>query len=281
MRSVFGDDSKDESRQRVFTVSGVFGSKEEWAAIVSAWEERTEGRIFHAAACESDKEEFATTSHAENRLLYKDLTTLLVNSHLLGYTVSLDLAAYREFFPEARDPNDPYYFCFYGVVEKFAEINSLIIPLDKIEFTFDLQAEAEYNAAMLYDSMRKLPEWRGHELLSEKVSFTNRENPRIQAADLIAREGMKRLDNRIGPVHRVRRSLLALERTTKFAFIEIGREYFRTLIGKTPLLRDLPGTDAEKYRQWLKISKLGDNSSNRIKYHNYILSKIQRPMQEP
>jgi hypothetical protein len=280
MRSVFGDDSKDETGRRVFTVSGIFGSEEEWNALVKDWVARTGGRVFHAADCESDRRDFVCTSHEENRALYRDLTILLARTKFLAYTVSIDLPAYRELFPKATDPNDPYYFCLYGVIEKFAEINCLSVPLDKVEFTFDQQLDAQCNASMLYRSMLQLPDWYGHDLVSDKVSYTTRENPRIQAADLVAREGMKRLDNRIGPVYHVRRSLLALEATKRFGFIEMGREYFRTLIEKTPQLKDLPSADIRKYRQWLEESRLVDNTSNRIRYHNYILSKIQRPAQK-
>jgi len=139
--------------------------------------------------------------------------------------------------------------------------------------------EIEHNASMLYQCMRSLPEWRGYDLLAEKVSYTTMSNPRIQAADLVAREGMKRLDNRIGPVKRVHRSLLALEQTKRFAFIELGREYFQSLIEKTNLLRDLPSADIVKYCEWLKETRTDDNSSNRIRYHNHMLRKIQRPAQ--
>ena len=233
MRSVFGDESQDETKQRVFGVSGIFGSHEEWDTLADDWKRRTGGRIFHAADCESDHGDFAETSHQDNRELYKDLTILLTKTRFLAYTVSMDLAAYREFFPKATDRNDPYYFCFYAVVEKFSQVNFLSVPLDKVEFTFDIQMEVEHNASMLYQCMRSLPEWKGYDLLAEKVSYTTRDNPRIQAADLVAREGMKRLDHRIGPVRRTRRSLLALEQTNRFSFIELGREYFRSLIEKT------------------------------------------------
>jgi hypothetical protein len=100
----------------------------------------------------------------------------------------VDLAAYREFFPNADDPCDPYYFCFYAVITKFAEINFLEIPKDNLEFTFDVGSEGEINAGQLYSYMLRLPEWRGYELLADTVHYTSRRNPRIRVADLIARD---------------------------------------------------------------------------------------------
>ncbi len=285
MRSVFGDESQDESKQRVFSVAGIFGSSDEWDSFAGEWMRRTGGRIFHAADCESDQGEFSKTEHIsktehkDNQELYKDLTVLLTKTKFMGYAASIDLTAYREFFPRATDPNDPYYFCFYAVIEKFSELNFHCIPLDKVEFTFDQNWKVQHNASELYQCMRSLPEWKGYDLLSDKVSYTTRDNPRIQAADLFAREGMKRLDHRIGPVRRIRRSLLALEGTKRFAFFELGREYFRSLIEKANLLRDLPSADMIKYREWLEKNGICDNTSNRIRYHNHMLEKLQRPAQ--
>src|ERR1035437_1693861 len=37
MYSVFGDESHDEKRQRVFAVAGLFGSHEDWAQIEARW----------------------------------------------------------------------------------------------------------------------------------------------------------------------------------------------------------------------------------------------------
>jgi hypothetical protein len=194
--------------------------------------------------------------------------------------VSIDLADYREFFPNAKDPNDPYYFCFYAVVEKFSEANSFCIPLDRVDFTFDQNIEARYNAAALFDQMLALPEWKGHDLVANELRDTTKKNPRIQVADLVAREGMKKLDHRIGPVHRMRRSLIALERTKRFSFAELGREYFRSVVQITPEMKKLPSADISKYRQWLTHNRLNDNTTNQIRYHAYMLSKLQRPAQK-
>lgn len=281
MRSVFGDESQDENKQRVFTVAGIFGDSEEWKRFAGEWTSLTGGREFHAADCESDLGEFANTSHEENQKLYKDLTTILAKANFFGYCVSMELSAYREFFPNAKDPSDPYYFCFYSVVRKLTEINSHCFPLDKVEFTFDQNIDARYNAAALYDQMLQLPEWKGYDLLSDKVSFTTRKNPHVQAADLLAREGMKRLDNRIGPKRRVRRSLIALEKTNRFSFFEAGREYFRRAVEITPELRKLPCSDMDKYREWLRDKRLQENSSNLIRYHAEMMAKLQVPRQKP
>ena len=47
--SVFGDESADETKQRVFAMSGVFGLESEWLRAESAWTALTKGEVFHAA----------------------------------------------------------------------------------------------------------------------------------------------------------------------------------------------------------------------------------------
>jgi len=53
MLSVFGDESADETQQRVFAVAGVIGSEGAWAELEAKWVTRNGGIPFHAADCES------------------------------------------------------------------------------------------------------------------------------------------------------------------------------------------------------------------------------------
>jgi hypothetical protein len=103
MLTVFGDESADESKQRVFAVAGVVGPTEMWEALEPKWLSRTGGIPFHANDCDSDQGEYAETPHDENKALYRHLTTLLANSGLGGYGIVLDVSAQREVFPDAPD----------------------------------------------------------------------------------------------------------------------------------------------------------------------------------
>src|SRR2546425_12783756 len=49
---VFGDESADETRSRVFAVAGVIGSEAEWQLAMRDWLRRTRGMSFHANECE-------------------------------------------------------------------------------------------------------------------------------------------------------------------------------------------------------------------------------------
>src|SRR5437016_11406838 len=113
--SVFGDESTDETKQRVFTVAGVIGSEELWEQLEAKWVVRTAGIPFHAKDCESDRANYKTTPHQQNQDLYKDLAQLLAGSGLAGWGFAIDLAAQRKVFPEA--PDISYYKAFVEVLD--------------------------------------------------------------------------------------------------------------------------------------------------------------------
>jgi hypothetical protein len=54
MVSVYGDESADETKQRVFAVAALIGTYSQWSWLRSRWSERTGGKEFHAAKCESE-----------------------------------------------------------------------------------------------------------------------------------------------------------------------------------------------------------------------------------
>jgi hypothetical protein len=51
--NAFGDESADETAQRVFAVSCLIGTDKEWDNVKEAWIQRTGGKEFHAAECET------------------------------------------------------------------------------------------------------------------------------------------------------------------------------------------------------------------------------------
>ena len=265
MYTVFGDESHDESRARVFAVAGLFGSDDHWRELEDKWRARTGGKIFHAADCDSDSGEFAGIAHAENKKLYKDLVTILCGSRILGHGSAVDIAGHNEFFPDV--PRDIlYYRCFRDVVVKCSDWAKWAIPRGPVKFTFDSRRESNYNAGVLYDYLVNLPEWKTAQDF-EEVSFASRKLVGIQAADLYAREVMKHLDNMIGPVARApRRSLEALENTNRFGADLFMREYFQDFKRRFEEVSKQCGIDPQRYVDWLNEHKLGDSISSRHRY---------------
>jgi len=260
--SVYGDESSDERQQRVFAVAGLIGSEEMWERLEAQWLERTHGIPFHANNCDSDRGDYENTPHKENKALYRDLTTLLSDSGLGGWGFVMDLAAQRQVFPDA--PDIVYYKCFIEVIDamrKCAANND-----ETVKFTFDSRQESEHNAGMLYGMIREAPEWK-HYTFPEISFVSSREQPRVQAADLFARETMKAFDNRFGPKKRPeRKSWSALRRTGRFQINAVSIDWFEDLKRKMAKLEKLTGLSREGYLAWLNQHKLLHNTTNMFRY---------------
>jgi len=260
--SVYGDESSDEQKQRVFAVAGVIGTEEMWEGLEAQWLARTEGIPFHANNCDCDRGEYATRPHAENKALYRDLTILLANSGMGGWGYAMDLAAQRQVFPDG--PDILYYRCFIEVVH--AMKNCAANNRETVKFTFDSREESEHNTGLLYGMLREVPEWKDYRF--PEISFVcSREHPKVQVADLFAREVMKALDNDVGPVKRaLRKSWLALANTGRFHADGVSIEWFEDLKRKMSELEKMTGMSRESYMAWLNEYKLIHNTTNMFRY---------------
>ncbi len=266
MLQVFGDESHDPKSERVFAVAALFGAEAQWEDLKRRWRDRLGHRIFHAADCESGHGDFARTPHADNQKLYADLARILGESRVLGYGSAMDLAAYREFFPDALK-EVPYYRCFKDVVYQCGKWAKWSIPSDQAEFHFDRRLESDYNAGVLYGHMASMAEWDCSSFLCKKLNIASRSAIGIQAADLYAREVMKHLDNIIGPIRRpMRRSFQALRETKRFGCGLHKREYFQDFRSKFDTIASEMGLSQELYREWLERHGQADSISSRHRY---------------
>jgi hypothetical protein len=272
MLSVFGDESADGTKQRVFAVAGVIGSEDLWENLETKWVARTGGIPFHAKDCDSDRGHYSKTDHADNKALYQDLVIMLAESGLGGSGFAIDLVAQRRVFPDA--PDIAYYKCFLEVVQ--AMKNCAVSNNQTVRFTFDRRRESEYNTGVLYDIAAKNPKWKRH-IFGSIALECSREHPRLQVADLLAREVMKALDNRIGPVKRPpRRFWLTLYNTGRFHADAISHEWFGSLKRQMPMLEQAAGMSPEGYSRWLADNKLQDNTSNKFLYIRWLEEKEER-----
>jgi hypothetical protein len=261
MLSVFGDESHDETNSRVFAVGGLLGSSRDWESFREKWGERLGGTVFHAADCEAGYGDFRGMGEAERKQLHRDLTRILADSKLMGYGSAIDLAGCREAAPSsiARFPDIPYYDCFIKTVKYLSDLAAHFIPRERVEFTFDQHKSTEYNAGLLYA-------WIAQYVtdMSEKVSFCTRREPGIQAADLWARELMKRYDahlhNRyINP----RPQWLTLVGTKRFRYKFTLKG---DMVGQFKEAESRADGLEEEYEAWRTKNALVDNLSNRFRH---------------
>lgn len=248
---VFGDESADETQSRVFAVAGVVGNEIAWQAAEDEWVKCTDGEVFHAAECE----------HRNHLGLYKDLTQILVRSRLAAHGVALDLMAVQDFFPGSlRDLG--YYGCFLMVTQYLTEkAQELQQP---IEFTFDHRG-SDANAGILYSLMTNNPDWEAKDLMAENICFESRDNPRIQMADLVARETMKSLDNQMAQ-RSPRKSMLALCNEGHLSINVLDRQYCADWRADMDRLEDEKGISGARYADWLSRYRRRDSWSNRFRY---------------
>jgi hypothetical protein len=269
--AVYGDESADSKKERVFAVAGVVASEREWRVLESQWLERTGGVPFHATDCDTDRDVYASRPHAANKELYRDLTTLLANcQEMAGWAFVIDMKAQRRVFPDA--PDLAYFKGFFEVVNAmtiFARNNN-----ETVRFTFDVRQESDYNAGLLYSMYHE--DWRDH--LEADLAFESaKQNSRIQVADLFAREAMKAMDNALGPVRRpARASWRALNATGRFHLVGVSDEWFLDLKRKLPELeRDVLVSMTGEYPQWLAARRLHDNDTNRFRYLRWCKAKMR------
>lgn len=266
MLQVFGDESHDPKSERVFAIAALFGTEQRWAEFKGPWEERLQGRVFHATDCETDHGDFADSDHFENLKLYADLTKILASSHLMGFGSAMDLAGYLEFFPD-RPADIPYYRCFRDVVFQCGKWAKWAIPSDEAQFYFDQRVESDYNAGVLHGHIATLPDWDCAPFLRMTLKIASRSEVGIQAADLYAREVMKHLDNTVGPVKRpMRRSMETLRGTKRFGCDLHLRDYFEDFRKKFDSVAAKVGMSQDHYREWLTTTGQADSISSRHRY---------------
>jgi len=250
--SVFGDESADEKASRTFAVAGIVGTEPQWIAAEEQWLECTGGEIFHAADCE----------YRGGLSLYKDLTTVLVDSALGAYGVAIDLAAVEELLPDL--PADAKYLRCFTEVVRYLVTNVAAPRQESIQFTFDQRSQSPYNAEKMYDLVANSRGGRLDPFLESTVAFTSRKNPRIQMADLVARETMKAQDNRtLG--RQPRKSLVALGESDTLLVDFIDRNYCLRWRAAIDRFRQSDYGEAG-YSAWLDKNRLQNNLTNRIAY---------------
>jgi hypothetical protein len=265
MNSAYGDESLDGTGKRVYAVSGVFGSESNWKAIARPWKKRLGGRIFHAADCESGKKDFSDLSKDERLNLYRDLVRIFTGSRLLGAAVAINIPEYRQVFPRDFE-HAPYLMLFGETVRDMASLASLSIPRGRVKVTFDRNRPLEHNAGILYDFIRRSSDQETVQLLSDKVTFATRETIGVQVADLLARETMKRLDDELQRIRRIRGSFAALRDSGRFRYRFFYKRHFeasKNLIKSSPMSDRL---SLRQYDEWVRNNGIQDCQSNRLRY---------------
>jgi hypothetical protein len=268
MLTAYGDDSSDNEKKSVFAAATVVGRESEWSDFEIAWKRSNGDRPFHSTDCDADGGEFKATDHKENKALYRSNVELLARSPFMGYAIAISIRDYRQIFGGSRD-EWPYYACFAGAVAGAASVGKRSIPPEPVEIIFDRNFQREYNTGRLYDFMVREEHWKINEYLSSKIGFDDhRKNIGLQAADLLAREAMKHLDNQLLREPRpTRLSFTALASAQRFCFEFIDRRRMLQLREQMDAIPAL-GRANDAYTKWLNGKGLKDTPSARLQFMN-------------
>ena len=274
MLVVYGDESHDEKQQHIFTVAVLVGTQEQWDLLESFWRCVTHNKDFHAADCESGYESYKDIPKNERHNEYKNLTQLLAISNIKGLGLAMDLAAYRNYNPNAHD-NGPYIRCFSRCIAAIGKLATSANNTEPIKFIFDNNCKTEYNAGLLYHIMLNSPDCAPYiKCMNDEIGFATRKTVGIQAADLWAREVMKYCENRFIENNKrpIRKSMQALMDSKNFIVEYQNNEYFQDMVGQfnDGRLESLTGMKLNDYAIWRDAKNLTDNETNRLKYLAHI-----------
>jgi len=186
---------------------------------------------------------------------------------MYGWGVGIDLAGYRKYFPDITQ-DMAYSRCFIECAERVIR-DSISLGHRYLKFTFDSR-QGSGTTALLYAYIASQPEWKDSILLADEISFGNRQDPRIQAADLLARETMKELDRVVGGTARPqRKSLGALAGAGgRFQFRYLMREFFASMTEQMAEMGKIAGFSKGDYVRWLQQTGAQHNLSS---MHRFLL----------
>jgi hypothetical protein len=258
---VWGDESHDGKADVVYVVSGLFGDDGDWNNTEASWLEVTNGGDFHASEWSSRPE-------------YNRLCRVIRDSKLILFAAGMELRDYESIFPSPVEQL-PYYFCFTKVIEHMVDIASQCLTRDTVKFTFDRNLEVKYNAEYLYDCMIKLPEFEHSELLEDRISFSSKKDPRIQMADMVARETMNWLAVCTRRTNQARSICIAelLDRK-RLHWHHFEKSYFEQRVAHMQRLA-AEGHPMGSYEEWRKARNCQDTTENRTRFHVEIDRKLR------
>ncbi len=181
-----------------------------------------------------------------------------------GQGVGIDLRAFRAAFPNLKTLDYPYHKCFIEVVDKLIKVSEEQGYTD-LKFTFDGR-QGQGTTGLLYDSITSQTEWAEMFDFADEISFGNRKNPRIQMADMVARETMRGfmsgLEN--APPKEPFRILGTAEKRIWFNFFI--EPYFSQWRDGVRQLQEKGGAYTYEYADWIKRKSMQHNLNSLIRF---------------
>jgi len=188
------DESCDPKRERLFAVGGLSAEEHVWTKFELRWLSRTHElrKPFRSTECECQQRQFATWKKSDCDQLMADLVGLILEYPISGLGWIVPIPDYASITGNAGE----YEGYFLGLKCVFITAAHLAEAFgSNIRFWVEENRATASRAAQIYHDIKGIKGWRPVRRMAG-VSFLGKSIVGLQAADLVARERFKFIDNR-------------------------------------------------------------------------------------
>jgi|SRR5882762_35226 len=187
------DDSSDERRQKYFACGGLIGGEAQWLTFDALWANATRDLIepFRSTECECNQKQFKEWPKSRCNALMDALVGLLQNYMLSAFASIVPIADYKDVFPDCKK-YDPYYLAVRHTILNMAHIGWA--GRHHVKLWFEDNPATSPMTLKIYNEVKSVKNWDPATYLLG-ITFGSKSLYPLQAADLVAREAFKHVDN--------------------------------------------------------------------------------------
>jgi len=191
MESYF-DDSADPQRNKFYACGGFIGGPEQFDAFEITWGHLTSTlkEPFRSTDCETGHGQFENVPKAGRDKLMDRLVGVLFSTKLRGFASIIPIKEYREVYP-ASGEHDAFLLALRQAIMNMAFIANQL--RNEIRLWFE-RGPIDSSIDRVYQTIVDWKEWEPSKRL-RGIKFDTKKCKPLQAADLIAREAFKHVDN--------------------------------------------------------------------------------------
>jgi Protein of unknown function (DUF3800) len=238
---VYLDESGTHDESPVVTVGAYLARPKEWKKWTASWNVAKKPiKVFHANDCANLWGEFEGWDKESRDAFVAKLLPVIANHKMVGLLIGINMVAYKKAMKEHPEllemVGTPYAACFQWVIQTILNNVEKKSSNEQIAFFHEINDYKE-EALKAFDFVRD--NRRSHSS-NMTLAFGSKEKyVPLQAADILAYEGNKRLRNPYGPK---RRALIALDpNNTRLSIKHYGEKNMNIFISKLSNFRLIGG----------------------------------------
>lgn len=188
------DDSADKRREKYFAAGGLIGGEGQWSTFDLRWlnETRELSKPFRSTDCEGGHGQFKNWSKPKRDELMERLVSLIRWYKLNAFASVVPIAEYRAIFPDSGEL-DPFYLTVAHTIINMAVIGNRGGHPVKLWFE---DGKTSGRIFEIYHALRGVKTWEPAKSRNlGGIGFEGKDLCPLQAADLVAREAFKHIEN--------------------------------------------------------------------------------------